>query len=89
MVGRTACFGRPRKHQGGWESANSRIYLSMETLAFWRRLRSEREFPSDNAVAVFLLERNKTLTELQATQETGMLNWNYLYITRLSGNHKP
>ena len=69
MAGRTARVGRPRKHQEGWESANSRIYLSTETLALWRRLRSECEFPSDNAVAVFLVERNKTLTELQATQE--------------------
>ena len=62
--------GRPRKHQGGWDSANARIYLSMETLVLWRRLRSEREFTNDNAVAVFLLERNKALTELQSAQES-------------------
>ena len=69
MAGRTAHVGRPQKHQGGWESANSRIYWSTETLALWQRLQSECEFPSDNTVAVFLLERNKTLTELQATLE--------------------
>ena len=40
-------------------------------LVLWQRLRSEREFTNDNAVAVFLLERNKALTdqELQTTQE--------------------
>ena len=71
MVGRTARVGRPPKHQGGWGSANARIYLSTETLALWRRLRSEREFMNDDAVAVFLLKRHKTLTdqELLTTQE--------------------
>ena len=61
--------GRPRKHQGGWDSANGRIYLSTETLVLWRRLRSEYDFMNDNAVAVFLLERNKALTELSQRAE--------------------
>ena len=56
--------GRPCKHQGGWDSANAKIYLSTETLVLWQRLRSEHYFMNDNAVAVFLLERNKALTEL-------------------------
>ena len=61
--------GRPRKHKGGWDSANTRIYLSTETLVLWQRLRNEREFMNDNTVAVFLLECNKALTELQSAQE--------------------
>ena len=70
MVGIVTRTGRPCKHQGGWD-INARIYLSMETLVLWRRLQSEREFTSDNEVAVFLLEHNKTLTELQTAQKTG------------------
>ena len=61
--------GRPHKHQGGWDSANMRIYLFTETLVLWQRLRSECEFMNNNAVAVFLLEHNKALTELQSAQE--------------------
>ena len=69
MAGIVAHAGKPRKHQGGWDSANVRIYLSTETLVLWQRLQSEREFMNNNAVAVFVLERNKTLTELQTAQE--------------------
>jgi len=69
--------GRPRKHQGGWDSANGRIYLSTETLVLWRRLRSEYDFMNDNAVAVFLLERNKALTELSQRAEEN--RWTYRY----------
>lgn len=65
--------GRPRKYSRGWESANARIYLSNETLVEWRTLRSEQRLASDNAVAAFLLERHKLLTnvmELQLQLET-------------------
>ena len=74
--------GRLHKYSGGWESAFTRIYLNNETLVEWRRLSSEQEFGSDNAVASFLLERNQLLTllltymmdlQLQETQAT-MIN---------------
>ena len=47
MAHRGACIGRPHKHIGGWESANSRIYLSTEMLVEWRRLRSSLDFVND------------------------------------------
>ena len=70
MARRAACVGRPRKHSGGWESANSRIYLRKETLAEWRRLRRNLDFTSDDDVAVFLLHRNKVLNEMVAPTNT-------------------
>ena len=64
--GGTVC--RPRKHSGGFESATSRIYLGKDTLSEWRRLRSEFELGNDNDVAVFLIERNKILTDFLARE---------------------
>ena len=66
MARRSTCVGRPRKHSGGWESANSRIYLSTEMLVEWQRLRSSHNFANDNAVAIFLLHRNNILVDLMA-----------------------
>ena len=61
--------GRPRKYQDGWSSANTRIYVATETLSQWRSLRSELDMSSDNEVAVFLLERHKTLDQMQIAQQ--------------------
>ena len=70
MVRRSACStGRPRKYQGGWGSANTRIYMATETLTQWRRLRSELDLSNDNEVAVFLLERHKTLEGMQTAHQ--------------------
>ena len=57
---------RPRKHSLGWQSINTRIYLK-ETLADWRRLRSELGL-SNSDVPVFSLQRNKTLTDILANE---------------------
>ena len=73
MARRSACAGRPRKHSGGWESVNSRIYLSKETLVEWRRLRSNLEFSNDNAVAIFLLHRNNILADLMARESSAII----------------
>ena len=62
-----ACVDKPRKHSLGWQSANTRIYLTKETLPDWRRLRSELGISNDNDVAVFLLQRNKILIDFLAT----------------------
>ena len=62
-----ACAGRPRKHSLGWQSANTSIYLT-ETLADWRRLRSELGIGNDNDVAVFLLQCNKILIDFLASK---------------------
>ena len=76
MARRSACSsesytlqvgGRPRRYRDGWDSAYTRIYLSKETLLHWRSLRTEG-LSSDNDVAVFLLERNRVLTDIQASQ---------------------
>ena len=70
MARRSACSaGRPRKYRGGWESANTRIYVATETLAQWRRLRSELDVSNDNEVAIFLMERHQTLAGMQAAQQ--------------------
>ena len=53
----TMHVGRPRKHSNGWESVNSRICLSIETLSQWRRLRHKRDLSDDNAVTVYLRTR--------------------------------
>ena len=63
-----ACVGRPRKHSLGWQSVNTRIYLTKETLADWRRLQSKLGLNNDNNVAVFLLQCNKTLTDILASE---------------------
>ena len=60
--------GRPRKHSLGWQSANTRIYMTKETLADWRRLRSELGISNDNDVAVFLLQRNNILIDFLASE---------------------
>ena len=65
MAQRNARAGRPRKYHDGWESVNTRIYLSKETLIQWRRIKSEQNLASDNAVALFLLEQYRALTDLQ------------------------
>lgn len=74
MAHRNACStrrvgGRPRRYQDGRGTANSRIYLSKETLSQWRRLRTAQDLSSDNDVTVFLLERNQVLTEIHASQQ--------------------
>ena len=83
MAHRTTCStartvrgqrGRPRKYRNGWDSANSRISVSTETLVEWRQIRSEHEFSSDNSVAVYLLECNKTQANILATQRTATSN---------------
>ena len=51
--------GRPRKHSNGWESANTRIYISKETLGLWRNLRKERNFLNDDSVAKYLLSLHR------------------------------
>ena len=61
-----ACVGR---HSLGWQSVNARIYLTKETLADWRRLRSKLGLSNDNDVAVFLLQRNKTLIDILASED--------------------
>ena len=63
-----ACVDRPRKHSLGWQSTNTRIYLTKETLPDWRRLRSELGISNDNDIAVFLLQRNKILIDFLATE---------------------
>ena len=47
--------GRPKKHEGGWESANKRICISNKTFGKWRRLRDELNIANDDAMARFLL----------------------------------
>jgi len=74
MARRTACFvqqagGRPCRFQDGWDSANTQIYISKETLSQWRRLHTEQDLSSDNDVAVFLLKRNRVLTDVHASQQ--------------------
>ena len=68
MVRGGACVDRPRKHSLGWQSANTRIYSTKETLPDWRRLRSELGISNDNDVAVFLLQRNKILIDFLASE---------------------
>ena len=63
-----ACVDRPRKHSLGWQNANTRIYLTKETLPDWQRLRSELGISNDNDVAVFLLQRNKILIDFLASE---------------------
>ena len=48
--------GRPRKHEGGWTSANKRICIANETFTKWRHLRDELQLGNDDAVAFYLLE---------------------------------
>ena len=62
------CVGRLRKHSLGWQSVNTRIYLMKETLGNWRILRSELGLSNDNDVAVFLLQRNKILSDFLASE---------------------
>jgi len=74
MARRTACFvqqagGRPHCYRDGWDSVKIQIYLSKETLSQWRRLHTEQDLSSDNDVAVFLLERNRVLTDVHASQQ--------------------
>ena len=61
MVDCIACsarhpVGRPRKHEGGWTSANKRICIANETFTKWRRLRDELQLGNDDAVACYLWE---------------------------------
>ena len=58
--------GRPLRYDDGWDSADTRIYLSKPTLSQWRIIRSEYDLRSDNDVAIFLLERFSVLKELQS-----------------------
>jgi len=45
------------------------MYIATETLTQWRRLRSELDLSNDNEVAVFLLERHRTLERMQSAQQ--------------------
>ena len=63
-----ACVGRPRKHSLGWQSVNTRIYLTKETLGNWQMLQSEFGLSNDNDVAVFLLQSNKILSDFLASE---------------------
>ena len=60
-----ACVGRPRKHSLRWQSINTRIYLTKETLGNWQMLLG---LSNDNDVAVFLLQRNKILSDFLASE---------------------
>ena len=62
------CVGRPRKHSLGWQSVNTKIYLTKETLGNWQMLQSELGLSNDNDVAVFLLQRNKILSDFLASE---------------------
>ena len=62
------CVSRPRKNSLGWQSINTRIYLTKETLGGWRMLQSELGLSNDNDVAVFLLQRNKILSDFLASE---------------------
>ena len=42
--------------------------MTKETLADWRRLRSELGISNDNDVAVFLLQRNNILIDFLASE---------------------
>ena len=57
------CVSRPRKHSPGWQSVNTRIYLTKETLPDWQKLQSELGLSNNNDVAVFLLQRNHYITK--------------------------
>ena len=57
------CVSRPRKHSLGWQSVNTRIYLTKETLPDWQKLQSELGLSNNNDVAVFLLQRNHYITK--------------------------
>ena len=63
-----ACVGRPCKHSLGWQSVNTRIYLTKKTLEDWRKLRSAIGLSSDNDVAVFLLQRSEILIDFLASE---------------------
>ena len=75
MARRGGTVGRPWKHSGGFESATSRIYLGKDMLSEWRRLRSEFELGNDNDVTVFLIERNKILTDFLAREGSTVNQW--------------
>jgi len=49
--------GRPKKHEGGWESANEWICIANETFDIWRMLRGKLNLVNNDAMACFLLER--------------------------------
>ena len=48
--------GRLKKCEGGWNSANKRIWIGNETFAKWRSLRDKLRLANDDAVACYLLE---------------------------------
>jgi len=47
--------GRPRKHVGGWDSANRRICIGNDTFVAWRKKRDEMNIANDDALARYLL----------------------------------
>ena len=59
---------RPSKRSLGWQSINTKVYLIKETLGDQRMLRSELGLSNDNDVAVFLLQRNKILSDFLASE---------------------
>ena len=65
--------GRPRKHTGGWSSANKCICISNGTFMKWRKLREDLRLVNDDAVACYLLstvmDRSKEQTEEQTQHD--------------------
>ena len=62
------CVGRPRKYSLGWQSVNTRVYLTKETPGNRQMLQSELGLSNDNDFAVFLLQRNKILSDFLASE---------------------
>ena len=56
-------IGRPRKHAGGWYSANKRICISNDTFTKWRNLKDKLKLANDDAVACYLLSTFERLNE--------------------------
>ena len=70
MVQCSACLGRPRKYHGGWETSNTKIYVTRDTLENWRELRRKLDFSSDNLLAIYLLKRNEDLMKIEETADS-------------------
>ena len=60
-------LGRPKKHEGGWESTNKRICIANEMFGKWRRLRDKLNLVNDDAMARFLL----ATAEQASKEQTG------------------
>jgi len=47
--------GRPRKHVGGWDSANRRLCIANDMFVAWRKKRDEMNIGNNDALARYLL----------------------------------